>query len=185
MIIACDIDNCLNNLQEAVTELLNQRCGTTYTLNDITEYNVENSLPIRYANKMKKMYGETGIYGHVKPIEGAQDALQKLIGNGHQIYLVTDAIPKVYHEKVEWIKLFFPYIDEAHIVAMKHKHLFKCDIMIEDNMQNLISGVHYHRVCLNYPWNRKVHDEAYNIHRCDNWNEIIDVINKLNEEESE
>jgi len=108
---------------------------------------------------------------------------QALVCTHHQIYLVTDAIPQVYGEKVKWVKHFFPFIDESHIVAMKHKNLFKCDIMIEDNMQNLISGVHYHRICLDYPWNRKVHDEAYDIHRCNNWNEIANVVNKLNEEE--
>lgn len=183
MIIACDVDNIICNLQEAVTNLFNKRWHTNYTLDDITEYNVENVLPMKQANKMKKIYGENGIYSHVKPIEGAQNALQKLIANGHQVYLVSDVIPKIYNEKVEWLKHFFPFIDESHIVAMKHKNLFKCDIMIEDNMQNLISGVHYHRICLDYPWNRKVHDEAYGIHRCNNWNEIANVVNKLNEEE--
>ena len=183
MIIAIDVDNTICNLQEAVTSLFNKRHGTNYTLDDITEYNVENVLPNKQANKMKKMYGENGIYDNVKPIKGAQEVLQKLIASNHEIYLVTDAIPKVYNEKVEWIKLFFPFIDEGRIVAMKNKGLFKCDIMIDDNIQNLISGVHYHRICLDYPWNRKVHDEAYSIHRCTNWNEIMNVVNKLNEKE--
>lgn len=184
MIIAVDVDNTICNLQAAVTNLFNKRQGTNYTLDDITEYNVENVLPVKQANKMKRMYGENGIYSHVKPIEGAQNAIQKLIANGHQVYLVTDAIPKVYNEKVEWIKHFFPFIDETHIVAMKHKNMFRCDIMVEDNIQNLVAGVHYHRICLDYPWNKKVRDDAYTIHRCANWSEIMDVINKLNEEEN-
>ena len=183
MIIACDVDNCLNNLQEAVLSLFNERNNTNYTLDDITEYNVENVLPIKQANKMKKMYGENSIYNHVKPIDGTQNALQKLINDGHQIYLVTDAIPKNYNEKVEWIKHFFPCVDEAHIVSMKHKYLFKCDVMIEDNVQNLIAGGYYDRVLLDYPWNKQVHDEIYGINRCTNWEDIMNVLNKLDKEE--
>ena len=183
MIIACDIDNCLNNLQESVVNLFNSRHGTNYNLNNFTEYNVENILSVKEATIMKAMYGEDGIYSNVRPLQGAHDALQKLLNDGHSVYLVTDAIPSTYEEKIKWIKHFFPFIDDAHIVAMKHKHLFKCDIMIEDNVQNLISGVHYHRICLDYPWNRNVTDYVYDIYRCSNWKQIVDVVNKINNEE--
>jgi 5'(3')-deoxyribonucleotidase len=183
MIIACDVDNVIATLQETVTKLFNKEYGTNYTLNDITEYNVSNVLPSKDAYNMKEMYAQKGIYTFVKPVDGAQKALQKLINAGHQVYLVTDAIPQMYNEKVKWINEFFPFIDNAHIVAMKHKHLFKADIMIEDNIENLLSGVHYHRICLDYPWNRAVQDYAYGICRCSNWNEIVDAVNKINEEE--
>lgn len=181
MIIACDIDNVICNLQEAVTNLFNKRYGTKYTLDHFNSYNIENVLSVKEANAMKEIYGESGIYDNmVKPILGSQDALQQLIKAGHHVYLVTDAIPKIYNEKVAWVRHFFPFIDDAHIISMKHKHLFKCDIMIEDNLNNLLSGHHYERICLDYPWNRDVRDYVYNIHRCSTWNEIIDVINKLN-----
>lgn len=183
MIICVDIDNTINNLQEAVIKLFNERYGTKYTLNDFTEYNVENVLPVSEAMSMQAMYGETGLYNSVRPIHGAQDALQKLINEGHSVYLVTDAIPSTYDEKVKWVRHFFPFIDNAHIVAMKHKNLFKCDVMIEDNMQNLLAGVHYHRICIDYPWNRDTTDYVYDIHRCSTWKQVMSVVNKINNEE--
>ena len=183
MVVACDIDNVLNNLQEAVTNLFNVRHNTKYTLNDFHNYNIENVLPFKEAMAMKDMYAETGIYNHVKPLVGSQDGLKKLIDYGHQVYLVADTISKIYDEKVQWVKHFFPFVDESHIVAMKHKHLFKCDCMIEDNIHNLLTGMSYHRICMDYPWNRDTRDYVYDIHRCHNWNEIINIINKLNEEE--
>lgn len=183
MIIAIDVDNVINNLQTAVTDIFNERYGTNYNINDFDDYNIENVLPLPEAIAMKELYGDDDIYNRVKPIVGSQEGVRKLLAGGHEVYLVTDAIPKNYYSKVQWIQNFFPYMDESHIISMSHKHLMRCDVMIEDNLQNLLSGLHYHRICLDYSWNRKVHDWVYDIHRCSNWNEIVKIINKLNKEE--
>lgn len=184
MIIACDIDNVICNLQEVVIELFNQRYGSHYTMKDFTEYDVMNVLPTQDGIVMRDMYGETGLYNKIKPLPGAQDGLQKLINAGHQVYLVTDAIPETYGEKVEFVHRYFPFIDDNHIVCMKHKWMFQADIMIEDNLANLLVKPYYHRICLNYPWNeaRKDWDWVHEIHRCYNWNDIMVAVNKIKTE---
>ncbi len=179
MIIAIDCDNVLCNHQEVITNLFNKRCGTKYTLEDFTNYDVAQILPKNEAILMKTMYGEDNLYSNVKPLHGAQNAIEKLITAGHQVYIVSDAIPKTYAENVEWIKFYFPQIDDAHIVAMKHKHLFKCDVLIEDNLQNLLANSYYERICFDYAWNRQVRDHVYGIHRVSGWNEALGIINKL------
>lgn len=181
MIIAVDVDDTICNLQEVVVDLFNKRFGSHYTLNDFTEYDIMNILPTQDAIVMKDIYGESGLYNKVKPMPGAQDTLEKLINLGHQVYLVTAAIPKTYGEKVAFIKRFFPYIDDNHIVAMKHKHMFRADIMIEDNLQALLAGQHYHRILVNRPWNQSSKDWVYGINRCNNWSEIHEVVNKIND----
>ena len=183
MIIAVDVDNVICNLQEVVVNLFNKRYGSHYTLNDFTEYDVMSTLPTQDGIVMRDMYGEPGLYDKVKPIPGSQEFLQKLINNGHQIYLVTDAIPETYGEKIEFIHRYFPFIDDAHIVCMKHKHMFRCDIMIEDNLANLLAKPYYHRICFNYPWNESKKDYVYDIHRCYNWEDIMVAINKINDGE--
>jgi 5'(3')-deoxyribonucleotidase len=181
MVLAIDIDNTLCNLQEVVVNLFNERYATHYTLNDFTEYDVMNVLPTEDAIKMKNMYGEIGIYNTVKPLPGAQNSLQKLINNGHQVYLVTDAIPATYSDKVEFFHRYFPFIDDAHIVSMKHKYLFRCDVLVEDNFANLIAKPYYHRICFNYPWNQSNKDYVYDIKRCYNWDDVVMMINEINE----
>ena len=185
MIIACDIDNVICNLQEVVVDLFNERHSTHYTLNDFTDYDVMNTLPTEEAIAMRELYGESGLYNYVKPLCGAQDSLQKLINDGHQVYLLTDAIPKTYGEKVEFVHRYFPFIDDAHIVAIKHKWMFRCDIMIEDNLANLIAKPYYYRICFNYPWNKTtdMKDWTYNLYRCYNWEDIVNVVNEINDGE--
>ena len=58
MILCVDVDNVLGNLQEVVTNLFNERYGTNYTLDDFTDYNIENVLPVKEAINMQKMYGD-------------------------------------------------------------------------------------------------------------------------------
>lgn len=183
MVVMCDVDNVIAMLQERVLEIFNERYNKNYTLDDFTDYNIENDLPVQESRDFKKIYGESGLYNTVKPIAGAQNGLRKLVDSGHTVFLVTDAVPSTYGEKVDFIKHYFPFIDSGHIVAMKHKEYFKCDIMIEDNMQNLLAKPYYYRVCLDYPWNRNVHDDVYDIHRCYDWNEIVAAVEQIAEED--
>lgn len=183
MVIAVDVDDVICNLQEVVIDIFNKKFGSNYTLDDFKEYDIMNILTTQDAMVMKEMYGMSGLYDKVKPIPGAQEALEKLINLGHQVYLVTAAIPETYGEKVAFIKRFFPYIDDGHIVAMKHKYMFKCDVMVEDNLQALLAKPYYHRICFDRPWNRAINDWTYDIHRCKNWNEVVEVVNKINDGE--
>ena len=180
MVICIDLDNTLNNLQEVVMNVFNERYGTSYSINDIKTYNVSECLNKQDATNMIKIYSEAGLYNNVKPLHGAQSALQKLKKAGHEIYIVTHSIPSIFSEKVEWIKYHFQ-IDEAHIIAMRNKWLFKCDVMIEDNLDNLLTGHHYDRIVMDCPWN-KAHDEVYGLHRVFNWPDVIDAVNKIQKE---
>ena len=181
MVLCVDVVDVICNLQEVVIKLFNDRHGANYKISDFTEYNVMNIFPIQDAIAIKDMYGESGLYNKVKPIVGAQEALQKLINDGHQVYLVTAAIPKTYDEKVKFIHRYFPFIDDGHIVCMKHKWMFKCDIMIEDNYETLITKPYYYRILMDQPWNRSNKDYARDIRRCYNWDDILTAVNEINE----
>lgn len=181
MVIVCDVDDVVCNLQEVVVNLFNERHGSSYKVNDFTEYDVMNILPTQDGIAITDMYGEPGLYSKVRPMPGAQESLQKLINMGHKVYLVTAAIPKTYGEKVEFIKRYFPFINEENIVCMKHKWMFNADVMIEDNLQTLLAKPHYHRVLLDRPWNQCNKDYVYDIKRCYNWDDILTAINEINE----
>ena len=179
MIICVDMDSVLCNTQEVVVNIFNDRYGASYTLNDFTNYDISECLNKKDSINMKNIYSEPGLYDRVSTLSGAKNAIQKLKKAGHEIYIVTNAIPSTFEEKVNWIKYNFD-IDESNIISMKHKWLLKCDVMVEDNLDNLLGGYHYDRVLFDYPWNRNIRDEVYDIHRVQNWNEAMDVINKLN-----
>lgn len=184
MIICIDVDNVLGNLQEVAINILNAKYDKKYSLNTFTKYSVSESLPKEDATNMIAIYKEHGIYDLVKPLHGAQNAIKKLIRAGHEVYIVTDSYHSIFEEKCNWVKFHFPEIDDAHIICMKHKWLFRCDIMIEDNLDNLLNGHHYDRIVIDYPWN-KTHDEAYGIYRAFTWDDALDAVNKIKKTWSE
>ena len=66
---------------------------------------------------------------------------------------------------------------------MTDKWMLRADVMIEDCYANLIAKPYYDRILLDYPWNQSTKDYVYGIYRVSDWSEILDVVNKLNEEE--
>lgn len=185
MVICIDCDNVLNNLQEVVTNVFNDKYGTSYSLDTFTKYNISECINRDDATKMTSIYHDAEIYNLVQPISGARQAIQKLLRAGHDVYIVTYSFSDIFDEKCNWIKYHFPEIDDAHIVAMKHKWLFKCDVMIEDCFETLIEKPYYHRICFDQSWNRYDKDYIYGIHRANNWKEVVDFVNKIYKEESD
>lgn len=183
MIIVCDVDGTLNNLMQATLDLYNEQYGASYTLDDITAYNLEDCFDLAESKRMKDIFNDPSVWESVKPTRGSQEALQKLISSGHQVYLATDNDPNTYGEKVAWIKQFYPFIDSSKIICIKDKWMLRADIMIEDCLQNLLAKPYYHRILMDSPWNKHVHDDVYDINRCSNWDSIVGVVNKINEKE--
>lgn len=180
-IINCDVDGVLNNLMDATIEIYNKRYGANYTLKDVTHYHLENCLEPDVANKMKAIFKEKDIWNKVKPVSNSRDGLQRLIRDGHEVYLATDNNPHTFGNKVDWILHYYPFIDKSKIICITDKSLLRCDIMIEDCLEKLVAGQHYHRILMNQNWNQSNKDWIYGIHRCYNWDEIVAAVNKISE----
>lgn len=185
MVLCVDVDGVLNNLMDVIIDTYNVKYETEFTANDITTYSLDSCFELSVAKQMKNLFKSSNVWDKVKPLPGAQEGLQKLINDGHQVYIVTDHDPNTYGTKVEWIKRFFPFVDPSKIMCVKDKWMLRADLMIEDNLQTLLAKPYYHRVLMDQPWNQSTHDWAYDVYRCSNWNEIVDAVNKLKEKEEE
>ena len=185
MLIVTDVNGVLNNLMDVMLKEYNNKYNTNYSINSVTTYNLENCFEPDVAKCMKNIFCTSEIWNKVKSVNGAQDALQKLINEGHQVYLATDNDPNTYGAKVKWIKRFFPFVDASKIICIKDKWIIRADIMIEDNLQTLLAKPYYHRILMDHPWNQSDRDIVYDVYRCKNWSDILNVINKIVEMESD
>lgn len=180
MVIQCDIDGVLNDLMDVVLRLFNEKSNKSYTVNDLTSYSLSDCLPKEDAIEIQNLFTDSNIWNLVRPVKDSQASIKKLIQEGHEVYLVTNNDPHTFGDKYDWIQYYFPFVDISHIVCMTNKWMFNCDVMIEDSLDNLITKTTYERILVNQPWNQFSRDYVYGIYRCNDWKEIIEAINKIN-----
>ena len=184
-IIAIDVDNVLNNLMEKSIEMYNITYNTFLTIDDFIKYDIFQVLDFKEAENFIELFLKQELWDSLTPLKNSQWGVKKLIENGYEVYFATSTHYSNFSWKVEWLKKYFPMIPEKNIICIHNKGLLKCDVMIEDCVDNLLSNTSCYRVLLDYSWNREVHDDARLIYRVHNWEEIIQTIDKLYEFDNE
>lgn len=185
MIIMCDVDGVLNDLVEKTLELYNSRYNKNIQISEITTYNFFECLSYEDAQGIISLFKEKSLWDSLKPLAGAQNAIKQLIKREHQVYLATATDPINFEWKIEWLKQYFPFIPSDNVIRIMDKSLLKCDVLIDDNLDNLIN-VFCDRIVLNQPWNQsQTKNYAYNIWRAYEWCEIPNIINNIEKEMKE
>lgn len=185
MIICFDIDNVMNDLTEKTIAIYNARANKNIQMSDITTYNFYDCLSKEDADGIVALFKEKKLWDSLKPLPHSQEALKKLIKQGHRIFLATATDPVNFEWKCEWLQRYFSCISTDNIIRIMDKGLLRIDVMVDDHLSNLTSNV-CERVCLNYPWNQSPSkDYAYDIKRAYSWNDIINIINDIEKEMKE
>ena len=90
-----------------------------------------------------------------------------------EVYIVTarHGCPQYYPTFV-WLRRYFPYIPEKHIIFTQNKELIRCDVLIDDCPANLVRD---DCVTLQYkqPWNS---DRVWGTAIVNDW---LDVYRKI------
>lgn len=178
MVIAVDIDNVLNDLAEQVLVLYNRDSGDHLQIGDIYEYSMESYVKPDMRQCIESYF--VAAVPMTSPRKGSQKYLSRLVENGHEVYAVTSTLYTAMDCKAAWVMERFPFIDEAHIVRLPRKQLFRCDVMIDDYHMNLLGG-EYEKILLDYAWNQCVVDSTAGIRRAKSWKQIYQIINKIEE----
>ena len=184
-VIAIDMDCVINNLMDKTLEMYNKNNNKNIQMSDLTSYNFYDCLKKEDAEGIIKLFKNKTLWDSLIPIDGAREGIRKLLEAGYRVYIVTATAPENWQWKISWVRKWLPFFNTDNAVRLMDKSLFKCDIMIEDCLDQLLKHKLCHRICLDYPWNRNVDDFIYNIHRCKNWTEILEAINQIEEEKKE
>lgn len=185
MIIVCDIDSVLNNLMEKTLELYNSRTGKHIQLSDMTAYNFEECLPKEDADGLCQLFHEKELWDSLTPSQHSQKCLKDLMKRGHQIIIATATNPVNFSWKCQWMKHYFPFIPTDNIIRIVDKGLLKCDVMIDDHLDNLIGNL-CERIVVDAPWNRDPSkDMVYDIYRVHNLRDVVNIINDIERKDKE
>ncbi len=179
MIILVDMDDTIENLTEAWINYANKRFGTSVNAADITTWDPSEAFPSVSHEEIYALLLEDELYKTVEPFDGATHYLQRLISDGHDVFIVTNSPYQVMKSKMENV-LFkhFPFIDWKHVIITGSKHLVKGDVLIDDGIHNLEKG-DYIKLLFTAPHNRSYNAEENGMVRVNCWKEIYREINRL------
>ena len=180
-VVAVDVDSIVNNLIERLIEFYNKKYNSALKLDDFTDYDFFKCFAYDDAQNLMDIFDEKKLWDSLSPRKGSQRGIKHFVDKGYEVYFATATMPVTFPWKVEWLKKYFGIVPEKNIICINNKGLLRADVLIDDNMDNLLSAQHYDRICLDYPWNRNVHDEVYSIYRAHNWDEIVDAVDKIYE----
>ena len=118
--------------------------------------------------------------------EGAADAIEKLsqkydvyICSAYYMDYVRDGCGTVLQQKYEFIAKQMPKFNMQKAIFTSSKNVVVGDIMIDDNMNNLLTNKSYQKLMFTAEHNLKYSDDdlrAKNIVRVNNWQEVLDIL---------
>ena len=176
--ILVDVDNVLENLNDAWVNAVNDKYGTSVSPNDIASWDIEKYFEGLSRTQVFSQLHDKDFWETLKPIDDAPDYLKKLIDDGHQVVLVTSSHPDTIGYKYRFIIKYFPYISFKDIIFTSKKQMVLGDVMIDDAPHNLEGGK-YIGLLMYSPHNRSYDAEANGFTRVDNWEQIYKAINDI------
>lgn len=139
-VIAVDVDMVLADIGKVWLKWLNDITGLYHTEDTYMPYD----LTVFYQKELHKLkmtgmefWMEKDLYQkyNIAPVDRAQAYTKALIDLGFTLVPVSYDMGDHGPSKRKWINDYFPFMEDA--ILCKNKHHIKCDIIIEDRVENL------------------------------------------------
>lgn len=176
--ILVDVDDVLDDLTNAWVNAVNVKYGMNVKPDDIKSWDIETYFDGLSRNQVFSPLHKEYFWDDLKPIEGAQEYLKRLIDDGHTVVLVTSSHPNTVKFKYDFLVKYFPYIAFRDIIFTSRKQMVKGDVLIDDAPHNLEGG-EYAKILMKAPHNSLYDAEANGMQRADNWEQIYSIIDTM------
>lgn len=179
MKILVDMDDVLEKLVKAWVECLNEKYSTQVRPEDISEWDIHVFFPQLTEEQVYEIPDTEGFWKRVQPIEGAAEALQSLIADGHEVYIATATMYQSMKDKMEYVLFkYFPFIKWDQVIVTSKKQMIKGDILIDDGPHNLEGG-DYYKILFTAAHNRKFDEKSIGAVRVNNWKEALEEVRRF------
>lgn len=179
MTILLDADGVLENLTEEWVALLNEKYGTSVAYDDVTDWDMTKSFPTLTYEQVYGVEIEEALYLRLKPLEGAVESVNRLLDEGHEVFVVTSTPYQIIPFKMENVIFrYFPRLNWENIIITYRKQLIKGDVLVDDGFHNLVDGA-YHKLLMDAPYNRQYDAAANGMIRVYNWKEINEQLERI------
>lgn len=173
--VLIDVDNVLEDLNNAWVKAINSKYGTSVKPSDIKTWDIERYFDGLSRTQVFSPLHKEEFWKNLQPIPNAPEYLKKLIDDGHEVVLLTSSHPDTVKYKYDFIRKHFPYISFKDIILTSRKQMVMGDILIDDAPHNLEGGV-YAGVLMSSPHNMEYNAHANGFVRVSTWEQIYSVV---------
>jgi 5'(3')-deoxyribonucleotidase len=179
MTILVDMDDTIEQLLKALVNRANERFHRSVSVEDVTDWSIVCAFPGIEKKQIQDFMREPDFWKDVEPVPGAAEALKHFMDEGHQVYIVTATESEHVNEKMKGVLYkYFPFISWDHVIVTSRKQMIRGDILIDDGIHNLEGG-EYRKILFTAPYNRNYDAETNGMIRVHNWNEIVEIIDRM------
>lgn len=173
--ICSDLDDTIENLLDPWTAYLNNKYGLSIQVSDITSWEIKNSFPTLTEEQIFEPLHIPEFWDTVKPKLNSQKYLNKLIEDGHNVYICTNTHYSILKEKLNrCLFKYFPFISWRKIITMHDKQMIRCDFLIDDGVHNIVGD--YKGLLIDMPHNKDFNHD--NVTRVYDWKDVYNIITK-------
>ena len=179
MIILVDLDDTIEQLLAALVQRANERFHRNVSVDEVTDWSIVCAFPGIAKRQILDFMCEPDFWETVKPVPGAAEALEHLISEGHQVYIVTATESEHVAGKTERVLFrYFPFLTWDQVIITSRKQMIRGDVLIDDGIHNLEGGA-YRKILFTAPYNREYDAEANGMIRVHSWTEIVEIIDRM------
>ncbi len=179
MVILVDMDDVLEQLVEAIVKYNNTHYGTDVHSYDVVEWNLAKAFPTLTREMVYSPEYDEDFWSTVEPMPGADTVLQRLIDEGHEVYVVTASTYETLKQKMDDLLFrWFPFLDWEHVIITSNKHMINGDVLIDDGPHNLTGGS-YRKLLFDRPHNRSFNEKTVGAVRVYDWDGIYEQISLM------
>lgn len=182
MTILIDMDDVIEQLARAWVQYLNDRYGTDVSPDDVHEWDLSLAFPSLTREQVYAAELDDAIWSRVQPMPGADEAMKRLLSDGHDIYIVTSTYYPTLKTKMDEVLFrYFPYIPWEHVIVTNNKQMIKGDVLVDDGPHNLTGG-DYRKILFTANHNRSLDEKSIDAVRVNNWEEAYRELCRIAEE---
>lgn len=135
--ILIDMDDTLEDLLGAWVSFLNTRYGTSVHKDSVKQWDMSVAFPSLSKSQVYEPILLDDFWKTVQPKDGAVDVMQKLIGDGHHVYIVTASAYETLRAKMDDVLFhYFPFLSWNNVIVTSCKQMIRGDILIDDGVHN-------------------------------------------------
>ena len=176
MVIGIDFDGVMNNMLETWVSWLNGRHGTEVKVTDIKQWELKGAFPTLTEDQLFAPLHSAEFWDQVPVMHEAPEVVDKLLLDGHKIYVVTTTHFDTLSPKLtKCLFKYFPHLTKRDVIVTYDKSLIRVDVLLDDAEHNLA----------NFPGIRVLFDAGYNKnatamdYRVASWKEFYILVTQL------